>query len=666
MVRIARLKTADLDATTADIEEATIGILHCDSLTDQISQVVPQALTAVAPLAIDGRQLLIDDASTNGSGVITTGAQEIAGKKTFTATVACTGYAVASEDLTTKGYVDDRVTQGVKWNYPVLAILDVATIQSPTDGDRYIASVTNGDFLINHVYTFEADSDSWMDRNPEEGTVLYVIGGSQFTDQTIVFNGTAWVSNGNTVQHQSLIGAGTKTHAQIDDALLNIDQPVKQASEPTFAKVKASRVIGSGTIAPSAPRPLTFYASMSTQIKPEFANAPVTYTGALTITNGKLVLSDTAKVTYTGTGFDGGLTGTIRLKYTPAYSGMPASGESVICSASLFGSNRSMVKLTHQSSSRRLYLVCCNNASAIVVANYFATWSATAGQEYEIEICWDLTGATAYFYLYVDGSCVGTLTAATYTRDVGGYLALGTANASLREVRMYSKCMHRGEPYTPLAVDTSALQAFGGAVVYGDDSTSVETGALRVNGGAAVTNALSVGTSATIGGSATVTGALTAGSATITGPTVVPTPTDATHAATKGYVDTTIGGGSVVSSFTDTYFTFAGSIPGSNVQVSGVKYSNGLVQLKIPMAWGNSTSTALIYSTTGLDAAYRPAAPRFIPYPVVVNGETALGCLVVGTDGVMTWRAGAASTATFASGANNGFYAQVVTYATTN
>jgi len=195
------------------------------------------AFNAIYPMEWNGKDLSILYASALEAGAVTTSNQTFAGTKTFDA-IKCSALPNVSADITNKGYVDDLVTKSISWHQEVISFLDLFSSPpvSPSDGDRYISTVTSGIFTTNYIYQWASSTSNWVEIIPTEGWTLYCRSGLINPDQTITYNGIAWVNNGNSIQHQSLIGAGTLTHADIDSYL---DQSVKIASTPTFFAVQA-------------------------------------------------------------------------------------------------------------------------------------------------------------------------------------------------------------------------------------------------------------------------------------------------------------------------------------------------------------------------------------------------------------------------------------------
>jgi Protein of unknown function (DUF2793) len=115
--------------------------------------------------------------------------------------------------LTTKQYVDALVN-GVDWQDSVISmdIGDPATISgTPNIGDRYIIdSPAGGVWAGNEGYIAEYNGTGWDLTGPNEGFASWV----EDLDALYVYNGSAWVRFGSTVDHGNLNGLGDDDHTQ--------------------------------------------------------------------------------------------------------------------------------------------------------------------------------------------------------------------------------------------------------------------------------------------------------------------------------------------------------------------------------------------------------------------------------------------------------------------
>lgn len=106
-----------------------------------------------------------------------------------------------------KDYVDSLV-QGLDWQQSVLGKLTDPP-GSPTEGDRHIVLATaTGDWAGHEDDIAEWNGASWVFTPPNEGFSLRV----EDTDTQEVFNGTAWVTFGSTVNHQNLTNVLPNQH----------------------------------------------------------------------------------------------------------------------------------------------------------------------------------------------------------------------------------------------------------------------------------------------------------------------------------------------------------------------------------------------------------------------------------------------------------------------
>jgi len=113
----------------------------------------------------------------------------------------------AAAGAATKGYVDGKV-QGVDWQQSVLG--ELATPPgTPTTGDRYLVIATaTGDWLAHEDDIAEWNGTSWDFTTPNDGFAVWI----EDTNVQKVYNGTAWVLFGTTIDHGNLIGLGDDDH----------------------------------------------------------------------------------------------------------------------------------------------------------------------------------------------------------------------------------------------------------------------------------------------------------------------------------------------------------------------------------------------------------------------------------------------------------------------
>jgi hypothetical protein len=202
---------------------------------DALSIAAPSGQVSVLPN--------IASTSTTTGALIVTGGAGFGGSLNVGGTISVPAAPTESAHLTNKAYVDSRFTADARWLEPVISFYNFATPPvGPADGARYIASATSGAFTSQHIYTWRTSTSTWEDFAPTEGMATRVTGSSgSFALQCIIFVSSAWAALGSSTDHQSLIGAGTLTHATIDSYL---DQAVKSTSSPLFTNVYASTQCG--------------------------------------------------------------------------------------------------------------------------------------------------------------------------------------------------------------------------------------------------------------------------------------------------------------------------------------------------------------------------------------------------------------------------------------
>lgn len=140
-----------------------------------------------------------------------------------------------------------------------------------------------------------------------------------------------------------------------------------------------------------------------------------TATGGASISGNKLDLaqSDVRYVTYNATNNITAIqTGTVKLKYTPNYSGSPGGDRSIMYYAGT--SNNNLLFIRHRGSGQIQILIYDSTGSSIITTDLGA-WSPSSGTTYEIELNYDITiGATR---LFIDGTQLGSTQIDTGIRD---------------------------------------------------------------------------------------------------------------------------------------------------------------------------------------------------------------------------------------------------------
>lgn len=145
-------------------------------------------------------------------------------------------------------------------------------------------------------------------------------------------------------------------------------------------------------------------------------------------------------------------TGTVKFKYTPDYTGAPATARYLFSISEGTGTNDNLIVVTHLVTGNINVQVFDSTGSGIV-SNNSSMWSNVQGTEYEFEINFDFTGGTSR--LFVDGVLLGTYTG-TGTRDITtGFLRMGTDRATVGtsdgefdDVIVYNTVQHTVN-YTP-------------------------------------------------------------------------------------------------------------------------------------------------------------------------------------------------------------------------
>lgn len=137
-----------------------------------------------------------------------TGDQSMGGKKLTDLPTPTTGSEPATRD-----FVDSKI-QGLDWQNSVLD--ELATPPgSPTEGDRYLVIATaTGDWVGHEDDIAEWNGTTWDFTTPNLGFAVWI----EATTIQKVWNGTAWVRLGSTIDHQNLTGVtATSHHDNVND-----------------------------------------------------------------------------------------------------------------------------------------------------------------------------------------------------------------------------------------------------------------------------------------------------------------------------------------------------------------------------------------------------------------------------------------------------------------
>ena len=124
--------------------------------------------------------------------------------------VVALGSPTADTDAATKGYVDSLV-QGLDWQDSVKDRDLTEPPATPSTGDRYlVASGATGDWTGHDNEIAEYNGSTWEFTAPNDGMAVWV----EDEDILLVYNGSAWVRFGSTIDHGNLNGLGDDDHPQ--------------------------------------------------------------------------------------------------------------------------------------------------------------------------------------------------------------------------------------------------------------------------------------------------------------------------------------------------------------------------------------------------------------------------------------------------------------------
>lgn len=175
----------------------------------------------------------------------------------------------------------------------------------------------------------------------------------------------------------------------------------------------------------STPTGSTFHV-LGTTLNADYSTALKTYntkTGVFFVQSNKIYCTGAGSLGWLiGTGADGGNTGCLRFRYSPAYTGNPATRNDIITIQSSLTSTVDLLQFSHDTNGN-LTLTVNDSAGAVICPNdTLYAWAAVAASEYEFELNWNFT--TGSTLLLINGIYVGNTLAHTGTRTGGGELMI--------------------------------------------------------------------------------------------------------------------------------------------------------------------------------------------------------------------------------------------------
>lgn len=225
---------------------------------------------------------------------------------------------------------------------------------------------------------------------------------------------------------------------------------------------------GKARLKDQRPSGATFHANYNADVDGNWGDGVLTGTpvGGASVSGGKLDLTGgTLKyVDYDANlNADSQQVGAIRFKYTPNYSGSPATVRNFLTISKAVDSTN-LITVWHDSGGYiRLQIRDSANVS-IIAGVALGTWAPTDGIEYEFELNWDITtGATR---LFIDGNQFGATQTGTGIRSdsinllrIGSdFLGIESPNFKIDDFIIYSTVQHTAN-YTPGASIPATIYA---------------------------------------------------------------------------------------------------------------------------------------------------------------------------------------------------------------
>lgn len=259
----------------------------------------------------------------------------------------------------------------------------------------------------------------------------------------------------------TLIGASIASNI-LKLAVANAAQDILNnfSSSSGFTLDSAKAQITGGLLSQKTQRPTgaTFGAQFASSINANWGGGVLTGTptGGAVIAGGKLDLTGNAikYVTFGGTSnVNNPQLGAVRMLFTPAYTGAPADNQNLFSVEKAAGDTTNAMWLTVDNGGM-IHYYCFDSSNSLVVNAVFGSWTPTAGQEYEIELNYDLN--TGAHRLFIDGVQFGSTQTDTGTRtSVIDVLQIGQFNTntngqnfSVRKFEVFSAVQHVAN-YTP-------------------------------------------------------------------------------------------------------------------------------------------------------------------------------------------------------------------------
>ena len=244
--------------------------------------------------------------------------------------------------------------------------------------------------------------------------------------------------------------AGALARLKLQNLSADFTQDFASSAGFTFDAAKTEFVGGVCRQKDQRPSDATFGITYTADINGNWGNGVLTGTGvSATVSGGKLNLKGGTQkyVTYDAVGnAPNTQVGCIKLKYTPNYSGTPATNRYLFDLYTNPANDVNSLQIYHNAGTGNLYARLCDNAGNYIYNGTLGVWNPTAGTEYEFSFNFDFTtGATR---LFIAGTQFGTTIIQTGTRTTPSYLRIGAAHdlsnsdGEFNDVLVFSTVQH--------------------------------------------------------------------------------------------------------------------------------------------------------------------------------------------------------------------------------